>query len=246
MIEDGVYLAARALTDERKQRLAYAVAHGIAVNDQYKLTEKRILAIIGELDDGDVLLLEAYAGDRPRDKIENQRPEQPVAGAPAEANERWQLYLASLAQLERLGVLQHNVSVDSYTGVPKFDRFSGKPTGIDGIFLEIDFYPVNGDGLHLLWLLHAALQPVAEHGGDDVCRNAADHRDGQVDDDRVVRSSWADVDPPKDDCDAAPKLDGLGHAHAVLLDEIGPDLIIVGGDLDFHYRRSSTEPAAQI
>lgn len=38
------------------------------------------------------------------------------------------------------------------------------------------------------------------------------------------------------DCDAPPQLYGLGDAHAVLLHEVEVDVVVEGGDLNFHGR----------
>ena len=72
LIEDGVYQAIRALSDERKRYLVRAVAQGIGAEARDKLNEKRVLALIGDLDDSDLLLLDAFAsGNKGREKFEN-------------------------------------------------------------------------------------------------------------------------------------------------------------------------------
>ncbi|WGS19282.1 MULTISPECIES: hypothetical protein [unclassified Bradyrhizobium] len=136
LIEDGAYQAVRALSDDRRRYLARAVATGIADDDAEKLKAKRILVLIGELDNGDMLLLESYnTRNDPKShregyqKYQKLAPERPVIGSPPELIERWQLHAASLQKLERLALLNNHIRVDHETGLPQFDRFSGEPEG---------------------------------------------------------------------------------------------------------------------
>jgi hypothetical protein len=131
LIEDGAYQAARALTDERKRYLARAVAQGIGVEEKHKLNEKRVLALIGDLDDGDLLLLDAFASQNTgREKFEKLRPEQPtINNRRSGVSERWGLYQASIDRLTRLSLLKKQVNLDSKTKLPEFDTFTGEPKG---------------------------------------------------------------------------------------------------------------------
>ena len=131
LIEDGVYQAIRALSDERKRYLARAVAQGIGAEATDKLNEKRVLALIGDLDDSDLLLLDAFAsGNKGREKFEKLRPEQPTINSRTPgAAERWGLYQASIARMERLSLLQKQVRLDTVTKLPEFDNFTGEAKG---------------------------------------------------------------------------------------------------------------------
>src|SRR6476619_2722542 len=60
LIEDGAYQAVRALTDERKNAIAKAVAKGIASEDQTKRDHKRIMNLLAQLDDEQITILAAY------------------------------------------------------------------------------------------------------------------------------------------------------------------------------------------
>jgi hypothetical protein len=136
LIEDGAYQAVRALSEERRQYLARAVATGIAEDEKHKIKAKRVLSIISELDDGYILLLDSFNGRsdpeshrRSFDKFQNLAPERPVIGAPTDVIERWQLHEASLARLERLLLLNKYIRIDHETKLPHFDQFTGEPEG---------------------------------------------------------------------------------------------------------------------
>ena len=134
LIEDGAYQAVRAITDTRKRYLARAVAQGIRAKEKDKLDEKRVLALIGDLDDGDLVLLDAFStrGIQGQEKFEKLRPEQPTSRAPGAA-ERWEFYEASIARLERLSLLHKNIQLDHETKLPELDILTGEPKGSYGV-----------------------------------------------------------------------------------------------------------------
>jgi len=128
LIEDGARQAARALTDERKRFIARAVAAGISADDRDKINEKRILGLLGELDDEEVLLLDAY-NSNDHEKFRRLRPEPAFIGSPADVIDRDALYEAAGTKLERLSLLEQKVRLDSKTKLPEFDTFTGRPKG---------------------------------------------------------------------------------------------------------------------
>src|SRR5258706_6629759 len=72
-----------------------------------KLNEKRVLALIRDLDDGDLLLLNAFASnaeEKPK-KFAKLRPEPAMVGSPSEVREAEELYKASIGRLERLSLI---------------------------------------------------------------------------------------------------------------------------------------------
>lgn len=60
--EDGAYLAARAMSDERMKYIANCVAEGIAKDQLDKTREKRVLRLLQDLDDEEIILLNGYCG----------------------------------------------------------------------------------------------------------------------------------------------------------------------------------------
>jgi hypothetical protein len=139
LIEDGARLASRALS---KQRLAYiskCVASGLLDDERDRIRHKRILSIIEELDDEEILVLDAY-GSRGSRKFDRFRPPPPVIGASASVRESNALFDAIIAKLKRLSLVTFKERTkvvelpQAVSGrgeklrIPDIDAF-GKPTG---------------------------------------------------------------------------------------------------------------------
>lgn len=60
LIEEGGFQAARALTSDRIQKIVEVVMHGLVKADQDKIYDKRLLRILGELDDDQIIILSSY------------------------------------------------------------------------------------------------------------------------------------------------------------------------------------------
>lgn len=60
LLEDGARQSARAMSDERVKRLAYLVADGIEDSSIPYLESRRVLRLIEEIDDFEVIILASY------------------------------------------------------------------------------------------------------------------------------------------------------------------------------------------
>jgi hypothetical protein len=60
LFEEGVYQAARAFSEERRRQIAELVAGGIADDRRNQLESHRVLRLLGELDDAEVIILAGY------------------------------------------------------------------------------------------------------------------------------------------------------------------------------------------
>jgi hypothetical protein len=60
LFEEGAYQASRAFSEERRRQIAELVAGGIADERRDYLESRRVLRLLGELDDGEVVLLAGY------------------------------------------------------------------------------------------------------------------------------------------------------------------------------------------
>lgn len=130
LIEEGIFQSARAITDQRRKLIAHSVAEGITQEQKDKLRERKILDRLGELDDDEILILDAH-GDRENswEKFANIRPAPNVIGASNDVHEQNLFYEAAHEKLERLGLLNFRINVDFDTKLPNFDQFSGRPKG---------------------------------------------------------------------------------------------------------------------
>jgi hypothetical protein len=129
LIEEGGLQATRALTDERKRYLARCVANGIASDELGAVREKRVLNLLAQLDDEELLILDAYEASPRENKFEHLVPEPAVVGSPPEVVNREALYRAARDKLERLGLLETRVRLDPRTKMPEWDTFTGQPKG---------------------------------------------------------------------------------------------------------------------
>jgi hypothetical protein len=127
LIEEGAIQAARSISEERRRYIASCVALGI-YDDGSKLKSQRVLDIVSELDDGDLLLLSAYFR-RDSKGFEAIRPEPAVIGSEPSVLEDNNLYDRSRKKLEQFGLLHFRISMDRNTGLPEFDSMSGEPRG---------------------------------------------------------------------------------------------------------------------
>ncbi len=137
LIEDGAYQAVRALTDERQRYIVRCVASGIASDDLDHIREKRVLGILSQLDDEEIMILDAYGSDpqTSREKFRKLQPQPAVIGSDRETVVRQELYEAAQVKLERLSLLRRQIDFDRSAEqnlglkVPEFDQFSGQPIG---------------------------------------------------------------------------------------------------------------------
>lgn len=60
LLEEGAYQAVRAISEERRQQIAELVAGGIADDRRDYVESHRVLRLLGELDDAEVIILAGY------------------------------------------------------------------------------------------------------------------------------------------------------------------------------------------
>jgi len=61
ILEEGVWQSARASTDERKWYIASVLANSLTDEDMSRVQQQRVLEILGELNDAEVIILKAYS-----------------------------------------------------------------------------------------------------------------------------------------------------------------------------------------
>ena len=137
LVEEGVTQSVRALSDERQRYIARAVVSGITSDELNHLQERQILDILNQLNDREILILDAYRTeyeDRGQ-KFSALLPEPVFIGADEKTVENDAYYKASLSKLERLTLLykdvQMNRAAEEKIGiqVPEFENHGGDLKG---------------------------------------------------------------------------------------------------------------------
>lgn len=129
LIEEGGYQAARATSRERIERIVAAVQRGLAEDDVDVVRRKRLLIMLGELDDDELNLLNAYGrsyAGRDRSAFERVNRPNPIhMQSGRDEIERNHLYDLGRAHLIRLGLLKKNYGTVKKGQLPEFDPRAG-------------------------------------------------------------------------------------------------------------------------
>jgi hypothetical protein len=132
LIESGGYLSVRATSQKRIEQIAEVVANGLTADDAEIVRRKRLLALLGEIDDDEVAILAAYGqsygGMNPQAWESIDRPSPPHSQAGREVIEANKLYDLGVERLLRLNVLERRMNLKKGQ-VPEFDSKSGLPKG---------------------------------------------------------------------------------------------------------------------
>jgi hypothetical protein len=130
LIVEGGYQSARALSGERIEQITVAVTRGLAEDEADVIRRKRLLVMLGELDDDEVALLNAYgrsyAGADRRAFETINRPSPVHMQSSPDALERDRLYRAGTEHLLRLDLLKRNFGTVKKGQVPEFDASTGQ------------------------------------------------------------------------------------------------------------------------
>jgi hypothetical protein len=131
LLEDSFVQAARALTQERREHIATLLKNTLTAEIVDHLQTKRLLAILGELNDVEILLLRLHASRSYAARQEFEAAH-PAAGsvpvpysAPRKEHERVALQKPYLDHLVQLGLLKPNYQVPTFDDKPEFDRDTG-------------------------------------------------------------------------------------------------------------------------
>lgn len=129
LIEAGGYQAARATSQERVNRIVEAVARGLSNENANLIRRKRLLQLLGDLDDDEVSLLDAYGrsyggGDRMALERVNRPDPVHMQSSSVEIEQNY-LFDAGKANLIRLGLLKKHYSNVRKGEVPEFDSRTG-------------------------------------------------------------------------------------------------------------------------
>jgi hypothetical protein len=125
IFEEGIIQASRAVSGERKKRLAYLVANSLASEELKYAESRKLLSIYNELTDPEIIWLIYYSlnpvlGKGPHSEWVDRHPEvlKPISrgmGAPQEQHERGALQDSYKLTLSRLGLTTEKGRTTSLT-----------------------------------------------------------------------------------------------------------------------------------
>lgn len=128
LIEEGGFQAARATSWERVDKIATMVANGLRSEDADLVRRKRLTRLLGQLDDDELVLLNAYGqsygGDRGIWQMVNRPDPADLQSSRAEIDAE-KLYEAGREHLLRLGLLRKNYRTPPRGQAPTFDTRKG-------------------------------------------------------------------------------------------------------------------------
>ncbi len=134
LIEEGFVQASRAISDERRQYISSIVANGITDNAILFTESKYLLKILQELNDIEIIWLRAYlvptiGGDEEfQTKHKNiLAPIRIYVGADDQTLSKAALQNSYKEHLERLELIIHKIRFNRTSGIPEYDKSSGKP-----------------------------------------------------------------------------------------------------------------------
>jgi hypothetical protein len=135
LFEEGFVQASRSLTDDRRMYVANVVANGIDDETIEYSESKYILKLLQELNEQEVIWLRFFmvptiGGDEEfRNKHRNiLDPVRAHRGSDERTIEKASLQDSYKEHLERIGLIRPLYRMDRNTGMPEFDKFSGKPS----------------------------------------------------------------------------------------------------------------------
>ncbi|EGQ8080102.1 hypothetical protein ACVTP5_002942 [Vibrio parahaemolyticus] len=135
LIEESFYQASRALTEDRRGYISNIVVNGIDDSIIDYSESKYLFKILEELNEQEVIWLRFYlhptiGGDEEfREKHSNVlEPIHAFISSDERTVERSSLQESYKEHLERLGLIRSRYRIDRQTGMPQFDKHTGKPS----------------------------------------------------------------------------------------------------------------------
>jgi hypothetical protein len=135
LFEEGFIQASKSLTDQRRTQIASVVRNGLDENSITYSESKYVLKLLQELNEQEIIWLRFYlvptiGGDKEyRNKHKNiLDPIHATLGADEKTIEKAALQYSYKEHLERIGLIRSHYRIDKNTGIPEFDKFTGKPS----------------------------------------------------------------------------------------------------------------------
>jgi hypothetical protein len=131
LLEEGITQSVRAISDVRKQYIAQLVANGISGKDKSRIEAKRMIKLLAQIDDDQVIILTSYLSRHHDDEgFRNKHealmtPVAAVIGSDQETLDAEALYELARAELIRLGLLRIQFKRPAKGQLPEFDDKTG-------------------------------------------------------------------------------------------------------------------------
>jgi hypothetical protein len=134
LIEEGFVQASRAISNERREYIASIVTKGISDESIQLLESKYLLKILEELNDIEVIWLRYYFDSTRMNENDFYNKHRniltPVGlykGADKETFNKASIQSSYKEHLERLQLIKYHIQIDRKTGIPEFNKQTGKP-----------------------------------------------------------------------------------------------------------------------
>lgn len=134
LFEEGFVHASRSFTDQRRAQIASVIRNGLDEESITYSESKYVLRLLQELNEQEIIWLRYYlnptiSGDKEyRTKHENILKIIPVSmGSDEKTREKAAIQESYKEHLERIGLIKSNYNISRDTGIPEFDKSTGKP-----------------------------------------------------------------------------------------------------------------------
>lgn len=137
--EEGGYQCSRAITSDRREQIASIVAHGISGDSSAAIEARRLLNLLSELDDGQIIILSSHLSKNMFDDKFHERHRHILTGpavhmqSPTEDIDKRAVHELAKAQLISLGLLRPRYKKPKKGEAPEFDLKTGmvKASSVD-------------------------------------------------------------------------------------------------------------------
>jgi hypothetical protein len=131
LMEDGFFQAARALSEERIEHIASLLKNSLTDQDLEHIAYKRLLSLLGELNDLEVLILQSYSGSITQQREFHKKHQgvvdEPLVhlGSSQEEVDKHAIHEAHKANLARLGLIKSMFDRPWRNESPELDEQTG-------------------------------------------------------------------------------------------------------------------------
>lgn len=139
LMEDGFLQAARALSEERIEHIASLLKNSLTDEDLERSAYKRLLFLLGEINDLEVMILKSYSGNIMQQREFRMKHQEAVTeprvhlASSQEEVDKHAIYEAHKTNLAHLGLLKIRFQRPRRGESPEFDEKTGmmKSSGYD-------------------------------------------------------------------------------------------------------------------